>query len=620
MKALLVRAQQADNDLAAAIRVAAGQESVADLNRQLADHPPVPMDEQQGNADAQQLLQNGALGPDAQGRLTAATTLSPDEQAALERGDLVLPHDQMAYLASLSRGMDGKTTDDLRNLTQRPGGNQLVDAWRLATNPRISSTADAGGTKVRGSQGNAPSALRGILTDPTLRVPEETWKQMVSQGGAGFDPRVLFSHWDGMKDMAAILGHGNPALMRGSELDAGLLGKSGEALKWMNTGVWSGDAKSFVGPMTGDIQSMLAASGRDPVAVHDLVAPVTGSTGSRGINNDFLHNVFTHQWTDAGTAAANMLTGVPSVANMTDPVDPTQHEMAVRAGETVHAFDWYAATHRDELLNIPGTNNQSLGQLSPDLTRALAAANVPYIDDMMNNPLDHTAGFTPLDNILDEPRIDNTRNLFGVLDTDPFAAHTLNTAAYGDINAYQQSFADAMKNGTKPEFFDLKSSGALRGAIDLGANIAANDTISDDNQAAATAFGNRKLWYEAATHLPGFSELVGRLNEIPGVGDEFEKMFVGGLPLPLESAQAPIVNTDFIKHSIAERLVAMNIGDASVFGDLIDPTTGQLQPLADANVETMTNAVDLYLDQFGVNMNTAVDGYREYYEHSTHEK
>jgi len=28
----------------------------------------------------------------------------------------------------------------------------------------------------------------------------------VSQGGAGFDPRVLFTHWDGLKDMAAILG------------------------------------------------------------------------------------------------------------------------------------------------------------------------------------------------------------------------------------------------------------------------------------------------------------------------------------------------------------------------------------------------------------------------------
>ena len=64
---------------------------MADLNQQLADRPPVPMNEQQGNADAQELLQNGTLSPDAQARLTAATALSPDQQAALERGDLVLP-------------------------------------------------------------------------------------------------------------------------------------------------------------------------------------------------------------------------------------------------------------------------------------------------------------------------------------------------------------------------------------------------------------------------------------------------------------------------------------------------------------------------------------------------
>jgi hypothetical protein len=44
------------------------------------------MDKQQGNADAQDLLQHGALSPDAQARLTAATTLRPDQQAALEHG------------------------------------------------------------------------------------------------------------------------------------------------------------------------------------------------------------------------------------------------------------------------------------------------------------------------------------------------------------------------------------------------------------------------------------------------------------------------------------------------------------------------------------------------------
>ena len=62
-----------------------------------------------------------------------ATTVTADQQAALERGDLVLPHDQLAYLTALSRGMDGKTTEQIRDLTRAPGG-RLVDAMRLATN------------------------------------------------------------------------------------------------------------------------------------------------------------------------------------------------------------------------------------------------------------------------------------------------------------------------------------------------------------------------------------------------------------------------------------------------------------------------------------------------------
>jgi hypothetical protein len=150
----------------------------------------------------------------------------------------------------------------------------------------------------------------------------------------------------------------------------------------------------------------------------------------------------------------------------------------------------------------------------------------------------------------------------------------------------------------------------------MGANIAANDTISNANDAAKQAYANKQLLYDAAKHLPGFGEFVDRINEIPGAGDELKNLFIGSEPVPLDPAQAPVANTDYVKHSIAERLVALNAGDAGVFGNLVDPATGQLKPLTVPNAEAMTNAVDRYLDQFGLDTNTAVDGYREYYEHS----
>lgn len=89
--------------------------------------------------------------------------------------------------------------------------------------------------------------------------------------------------------------------------------------------------------------------------------------------------------------------------------------------------------------------------------------------------------------------------------------------------------------------------------------------------------------------------------------------------MPLDPTQAPLVNTDIIKHSLAEGLVAQGAGDPAIFRDMIDPETGNLKPLTTANGEAMTNKLDSYLGQFGIDMNTALDGYKEYYEHSTHQ-
>jgi hypothetical protein len=97
--------------------------------------------------------------------------------------------------------LDGKTADQLRDLTLKPGGERLVDAMRLATNVHISSTPGAGNARMRGGLANAPSALRDVLNDPTLRVDNGQWEFLVATGDQGFDPRVLFTHWDGLKDM-----------------------------------------------------------------------------------------------------------------------------------------------------------------------------------------------------------------------------------------------------------------------------------------------------------------------------------------------------------------------------------------------------------------------------------
>lgn len=615
---LMVRANDADENLAAAIRLASGTGTLEELNAELADDPS-PLDEEQGNADAQDLLEDGQLSPEAQARLDQATTLAPDQQAALERGDLVLPPAQMDYLTSLSRGLDPKTTEEIRAFTRAPGGGALTDAMRLATNPHVSSP-----TGQRGGIENAPKALRDIVNDPTLRVPQSTWEQLVQSGGHGFDPRNLFSHWDGTKDMAAILGHGDQALMRGSALDVGLLGKSEEALQLMRTGVWS-DATPFHDPMTTDIQSMITASGRDPVAVHDAVVSSYDDQGRPVFDNQFLENLMTQRWTDGGTALSNMLSGVPDVATMTDPTDPTQIAAATRAGETVNAFAQFAGNNPDKLLNIPGTDNLSMGQVAPDFTRTMAEATVPYLADMMDNKLDHTAGFRPLaefstdpavEKYIDDPAMKATRNLFGVLGTDDIAANTLNSNAYALINDYQDSYARSIaENLDIYRTDDLQAAGALRGVIDTGANIAANDVISDGNKAAEQAWENKKFWYDAAQKLPVWGDIVDKVGQVPGADDVLQDVIIGKAPVPIDAESVAALSPDIPRHMLANKFLQLGVGDTSLL-DGVRTDHGQILPFntEDLPSSEITAAVDAYLDSIGLSTNTGFDKYEGAYD------
>ncbi|MFB1298510.1 hypothetical protein ACAG24_023640 [Mycobacterium sp. pW049] len=616
--ALLVRANDADENLAAAIRLATGTGTLDELNAELADDPS-PFDEEQGNADAQDLLEDGQLSPEAQARLDQATTLAPEQQAALERGDLILPQDQMQYLTAMSRGLDPRTTEEIRAYTRAPGGGALTDAMRLATNPHVASANGA-----RGGLDNAPKALRDIVNDPTLRVPQSTWEQLVQSGGHGFDPRNLFTHWDGMKDMAAILGHGDQALMRGSALDVGMLGKSEEALQLMRTGVWS-DATPFHDPMTTDIQTMITASGRDPVAVHDALVTSYDGNGRPVFDNQFLENLTTHRWTDGGTALSNMVTGIPDVATMADPADPTQLAAATRAGETLNAFAQFAGNNPDKLLNIPGTENQSLGQVSPDFTRAMADATVPYLDDMMDNKLDHTTGFRPLaefstnpevESFVDDPAVTATRNLFGVVGTDAFAATTLNSNAYALINDYQDSYVRSIADAAQiANTDDLQSSGALRGVIDTGANLAANDDISDGNAAAQQAWEDKKFWYDAAQKLPVWGDIVDTVGQVPGADNVLQEVILGTGPVPVDAETVAAISPDIARHLLANKFLQLGVGDTSLL-DGIRADNGQIVAFGADDVPSsdITKAVDAYLDSIGLKTNTGFDKYEGAYD------
>ena len=298
------------------------------------------------------------------------------------------------------------------------------------------------------------------------------------------------------------------------------------------------------------LHEMFAAAGRDQWAVHDALAGTTGITP----NDGFIGDLFTHQWADDGAAAGTLLHGAGAVP--TELADRTQLDQAIRVGQTMHAVDGWVGTNASQLLDIPGTGNQSLGQVNPELTQALAEANKPYIDDMSGNPLDNSQGFATLDD-MNNPEMPVMRDLFAVIDSNQEAAATLNSQAYLNGLQYQSNFEQSIIDGQSVNTADLQSAGTLRGVIDAGANIADNDAIEFGNLQDVKAYESRGQWFDVATaigsEIPGVKEIVDLNGKIPG--DPLRQLFVGNAPVPDNPTYISQQRSEALQYAIAQQLL-----------------------------------------------------------------
>lgn len=597
--AVLASAEETDADLARVLTAATGGD------------PATPAE--QGAADGTS-LQDGRLTPEESARLAENTTLTPEQLAALQRGNLVLPASQMEYLHQLSRSLDGKSTPEIRALMDKLGtdGARLQDALQMVSNEHISATGinpslkpgDKGYVPARGSFDALPDAVRRDLTKFPLNFQE-------TNVGAGVYPQARQE----LRDLAAMVDKGNPALQQGSTFDQRML-KQAEIM--LDNSKVPPDAVPLVkGQVDPVLQDMLSAAGRDQMAVYDALA----GEGSKPPNDKFIENLLTHQWADGGAAAGSLLHGTAPVANPTDLTDPTQLAQATRAGETLNAVDGWAGNSENvpKLLNIAGTDGQSLGQVNPELAKALAEANKPYLDDMMSNNLDNTRGFDALDNPREDAGLTNTRGLFSVIDTNEDAAATLNSQAYLNSLQYQHNFEQSIIDGGNVDTGDLQSAGTQRGVIDAAANVAANDAISDANAAAQKAHENKGQWLDIAKSLggeiPGVKAILDGIDKMPG--DTLRDMVVGEAPNPNAPNPVTMGSSDALQYSIAQHLLDNHIGDPSVFEEygLIDSATGQLKPLdaPDVNPANFSSAFTNYFDGIDPSVKFGIEDYEDGY-------
>ncbi|MFN8068189.1 MAG: hypothetical protein U0R77_05215 [Mycolicibacterium insubricum] len=544
-----------------------------------------------GSSDGRSAL-DGHLDDDELARLRASVTLTPEQVAALARGEKVeIGADRLGYLRGLAHAMDGMTPQQIQAMMDKLGadGGRVADVLQLVSNEHVGALGEQGGFD------RLPTGMQKALTDSPLEVTS-----------AGLTNYARAK--DGLLELGAIVSAGNPALQQGTALDRALL-------KQVEAGVRDCprvpttpliNPQAQVDPA---LQSMLSAAGRDGIAVHDALAGADGHTP----NKSFIRDLAMHQWADGGEALGKVLPAA-AVSNPVDIGDPTKLIEATRAGETMHAVDQILGVSGKDFLNIPGMDGKSLGQLNPEFVRGLAEANKPFIDDMVGAQLDNSRGFSPLGDPMNAARPE-MRNLFAVIDSDADAANILNTQAYADQLELQGRFTHSVIAGDMPDTGALGAAGALKGVVESGANAAANDDISDANAAAKKAFDDRKVWFDGAKNiageLPGVKEVVSAFNKLPSSLQD--SMSVGTAPTPDDPNPPSVVSTEPIKYALAAQFYDAGLGDTHLMEPFIDPGTGQFKPYIPGGTSDLNSYLNSYLNSVNGLISTGVTDWDEMY-------
>ncbi len=480
---LHARASIADEDLAEAIRTAAGQESAQALDDELAKHGiETPKHTEQDV--------HGALGGDrgAADRVQRVLeTVTPDQLD----GKVALNPEQASVLSQLQAQQNGMSLDDLKKAQDRLGADSrmLGDSWQLMSNRNISfpktpltvgATEDTT-TRLTGGLTQLPRSTQGPLTQPgaVMRID-----------GNALTPLTDYPNKDSLGIIGGIVKDGNPALQHDSDIDNALMGRGTEML--VAEEGERGQAGLAGGSHRADdvIKDIFSGAGRDHIVDKGLI---TGSNASDYLPNmttsQFLDAVTHHPWDDQGQAAAGLF-------NWTNQ---TSGPEAVIAGQTADAYSTYLGEHTKTLLDLPG--HQTLGQLNPHLVQGFAQGLAPYAPAIAgeSNVPGLSNFHTP-----DTPAhvADNSlpiaKGVFSVLSTNQDASNVFNGAVIADIANHQHKYAQMV--GADPSLAGntahLDQAAKLQALMDIGTHNAVEANHVNADEQAVDAYNLKKSAYE----------------------------------------------------------------------------------------------------------------------------
>ncbi|WP_243622867.1 hypothetical protein [Rhodococcus sp. ARC_M6] len=399
-------------------------------------------------------FRNGNVPPEMFNRVGAiltTTALTPEQLAAIERGEPVSDLPQVNY-------------DYLRNFYNAAGKDGLIELSQTLREQELAGDADAGRRLDALANGILTVSNENIGTGTETggfdKLPPDL-QDLITHGG-GSAPELSTSEFidrnEYMKDLAFLLGESNPGYQPGTELGVEL-DKAASRIVEADTGI---GAQSIVG------QKLLEVGTRNETSTWELVtSPDRDRT---------LIPLLEYGWGDDGKALGGMFDWIPGEAISAGPEDIS----AQRAGETARGLaDLLSSTNSDSLLSsidsgntnavsrlfgIAGAGGESLGDVNPLLTQSIAGAMAPYVNNMagMSESSLPTSGFGQMG------PVESTR-VFALLDTDPAAGTILNGEALRQASAYQNQIALDPESDLSPR--RMEGVGRLRSLVEGGINM-----------------------------------------------------------------------------------------------------------------------------------------------------
>ncbi|PPJ28822.1 hypothetical protein C5E45_17780 [Nocardia nova] len=220
----------------------------------------------------------------------------------------------------------------------------------------------------------------------------------------------------------------------------------------------------------------------------------------------------------------------------------------------------------EALMNMPGHDRQSIGQINPGLTRQLTGAMIPYLDNIAGAPGDPTSGFALRDSTSENRDLQAVR-LSALFNTDPVSSGAWNAAITQRTNDYAAQYAAASGLHSNDRGLYTEAAGRLLAYQEQGLRAEAYDRHLNDTDAAAESAGRKKLGVDIAASI--LSDGVGEKAPFAGTAiDVAGKVIADGIKpedtyIPKE--QQEIVRNDLRSQMFYSMLQAKAQQDPNLF-------------------------------------------------------